>query len=74
MGDPSSGPGAHPMITGLVTENLYSTTVLEAAELVEKDGVKHSTHYQRVITFGVSLLLDSHEAWLRSLGITSRAA
>jgi len=67
-GGPVFRPGAQVMVTGMVTENLYSTTVLEAHESVEIDGARTATHYQRVITYGVALLLDSFEDWFQEIG------
>lgn len=64
----SGGPVLHyqmPMrVTGLVTENLESATVLEADEEEIEPGHKRETKYRKVIQYGVSLLLDSHEPWL----------
>ncbi len=63
-GGPIFRPGAPPMVMGLVTENLSSTTVLEAMEEQLAPTQTRQIQYQRVIQYGVSLLLDSHEEWL----------
>jgi hypothetical protein len=63
-GGPVFRPGAFPMVTGVVTENLTSTTLLEAHEEQTMPGLTKRTEYQRVIQYGVSLLLDSHGPWL----------
>ena len=52
------------MLTGLVTENLESTTFLHSVEEVQEDGKILREHYQNVINYGVCLMLDSVRDWL----------
>lgn len=63
-GGPVFRPGAFPMLTGLVTENFRSTTILESLEELQDAGRSSITKYQQLIQYGVVLLLDSHDTWL----------
>ena len=63
-GGPLFRPGAPAMLTGFVTENLESTTVLHSIEERERDGNITRDRYQKVLTYGVALLLDGVEEWL----------
>jgi hypothetical protein len=63
-GGPVYRPAAPVVLTGLVTENLRSTTFLEAVEEIQKDGNVYRKQYQSVLNYGISLLLDRVGAWL----------
>jgi hypothetical protein len=64
----SGGPLFHPdaphMVTGLVTENLRSTTFLQAVEEVQEGGSVHKTSVQEMINYGVALLFRSYSDFL----------
>lgn len=63
----SGGPVFRPAdisVTGLVTENLKSTTILEAVEKHSRPEHTDLREYHEIIQYGVSLLLDSCEPWL----------
>jgi hypothetical protein len=62
-GGPLFRPGA-PVVLGLVTENLESTTYLDSVEEVLKDGRTTRTTFQKVITYGVALMLSPLKEWL----------
>jgi hypothetical protein len=68
-GGPVFRPGAHVMVTGMVTENLESTTTLDAVEEVQRDGMLQRTTHRKIITYAVALLLDSHGEWLNDHGV-----
>jgi hypothetical protein len=59
----------HVMVTGMVTENLESTTTLDAVEEVQRDGMLQRTTHRKIITYAVALLLDSHGEWLNDHGV-----
>jgi hypothetical protein len=63
-GGPLFRPGAPPMVTALVTENLESTTFLDQVEQVISGDATQVTKYQRVISYGVALMLDRVSDWL----------
>lgn len=63
-GGPLFRPGAPPMITGIVTENLEATTLLDSEEKILDNGVHHHDHYRRVINYGVALMLDRVGEWI----------
>jgi hypothetical protein len=48
----------------MVTENLDSTTFLEAVEKVQTGGRTTETRYQRVVQYGVAVMLAGVEDWL----------
>lgn len=52
------------MLTGIVTENIESTTTLEAVEEIQKDGKMIKNIYQKVITYGICLMLHDARDWL----------
>jgi hypothetical protein len=70
-GGPVFRPGEYSTnyrVTGIVTENLESTTFLDAVEEIQRDGTVERSKYQKIITYGVALLLDSHADWLAANG------
>ncbi len=62
-GGPLFRAGA-PVVLGLVTENLESTTYLDSVEDVLRDGRTTRTTFQKVITYGVALMLSPLKQWL----------
>jgi len=69
-GGPVFRPGALPMVTGMVTENLEATTFLDEVEEVERAGtIVERRMHRKVINYGVALLLDSHGEWLADNGV-----
>jgi hypothetical protein len=63
-GGPLFRPGAHVIVTGMATENLESTTVLESVEEISSGEVKSEMRYRKVITYGIAIMLDRLSAWL----------
>jgi Trypsin-like peptidase domain len=63
-GGPLFRPGAPPMVTALVTENLQSTTFLDQIETIVSGNATHVTKYEQVISYGVALMLDRVADWL----------
>jgi hypothetical protein len=63
-GGPLFRPTAPMMLTGMVTENLDSTTYLEAVEEVQTERRVTKTQYQRVVQYGVGVMLARIEEWL----------
>jgi hypothetical protein len=65
-GGPIFRPGAPPMLLGMVTANLSSSTAAgeESYEEVESDGSIRRTVYRHVVSYGVALILDSVKDWL----------
>lgn len=49
---------------GLVTENIEAATLLHSQEVLSKDGQPFTEHYQRVISYGVGLLLQPYQEWI----------
>jgi hypothetical protein len=66
-GGPVFRPGAVVMLTGLVTENLESMTMLHSVEEIQKDGALVRERFHSVINYGVALLLDRVSDWLNSI-------
>jgi hypothetical protein len=66
----SGGPVFHhhgtQQLFGVVTENFDSTTLLEAVELISTQTEKRTVQYQRMISYGVTLLLDPLVGWLQT--------
>jgi hypothetical protein len=62
-GGPLFRPDAQVIVTGMATENMESTTVLESVEEVVQDGAKTEKRYRKVITYGVALMLDRVSDW-----------
>ncbi len=63
-GGPLFRPGTQQILTGMVTDNLDSSTTLDAVHQEIEGGETRTTHYQRVITYGIALMLDRVEGWL----------
>jgi hypothetical protein len=63
-GGPVFRPGAPQMVIGLATENFESTTYLDAVEETTHRGETRRTQYQRVLSYGVAVALESVEDWL----------
>jgi hypothetical protein len=63
-GGPVFRPDAPVVVIGLVTENLQSTTYLEAIEEVQENGAVYRREYQSVINYGMAVLLDRVGDWL----------
>jgi hypothetical protein len=61
-GGPLFRPGAPPMLTGLVAENLESTTAADFEE--ESPREKPQVVYRRVITYGIAVMLEPIKPWL----------
>ncbi len=66
-GGPLFRPGAHPMLVAMATENLDSTTYLETVEIEERPGQRTEKRYERVIQYGVALILSDVSEWLDTL-------
>jgi hypothetical protein len=47
----------------MVTENLESTTFLEAVEQIQAENTVTETRYTRVVQYGVGLMLNGVEDW-----------
>jgi hypothetical protein len=64
-GGPLFRPSAPPIVTGLVTENLESTTFLdEQVEQAVGHDAAQVTKYKRVISYGIALMLDRVGDWV----------
>ncbi len=63
-GGPCFRPPAPTMVVGMATENVDSTTILDAFEETTSESQKTTTKYQRVITYGVALNLSAVTDWL----------
>lgn len=63
-GGPLFRQGAHVIVTGLATENLESTTVLESVEEITEGDTTTAMRYRKVITYGVAVMLDRLAEWL----------
>ena len=63
-GGPLFIPGEPELVTGMVTENLESTTYLDTVEEVRSGRETKTTRYQRVISYGVALMLGPVGEWL----------
>lgn len=74
----SGGPVFHAhgtqQLFGVVTENFDSTTLLEAVEEINSRSEKRTIQYQRVISYGVTLLLDPLVSWLETHLPSAQAA
>jgi hypothetical protein len=51
-------------VVGVVTENLESSTVLEAVEEIQSPGKTHRDVFRKVITYGVAAVLHDIGDWL----------
>jgi hypothetical protein len=63
-GGPLFRPGAHSMLVAMATENLQSTTFLEEVQIEERPGYRVEKRYERVIAYGVALVLSDVSDWL----------
>lgn len=67
----SGGPvfrrGAPQMLTGLVTSNLESYSILHAIEEVDESGHRFREESRRVIQYGLVAMLSEIESWLDEL-------
>lgn len=63
-GGPLFRPQAHPMLVAMATENLQSTTYLEEVEIEDQPGHRTERRFERVIQYGVALLLSDLSEWL----------
>ncbi|MDD1779529.1 MAG: hypothetical protein LUQ65_15305, partial [Candidatus Helarchaeota archaeon] len=52
------------MVTGMVTENIESTTMLDEIEDTQKDGKTIEKIFRKVITYGICLMLHDVRDWL----------
>jgi hypothetical protein len=55
------------MLTGLVTEDLESTSVLHSEMHVDTNGAVVTERFQKIINYGIALLLDDVGLWLNDL-------
>lgn len=64
----SGGPvfrrGAPPMVTGLVTTNLETYSILDSTEEVDTSGVRTRCESRQVIRYGLAAILSDVEQWL----------
>ena len=64
----SGGPlfrrGARQILTGMVTENRDTYTVLDSVSEIMKDGVRYREESRRVISYGLALMLSHVSEWL----------
>lgn len=63
-GGPLFRPGAPVMITGLVAENIETSTLLDSQERILADGQVFNEHYRRVVNCGVAVMLAPIKEWL----------
>ncbi|MFH1817722.1 MAG: serine protease [Pseudomonadota bacterium] len=63
-GAPLFRPGAPVMLTGIVAENLESSTLLDTQERVLTDGQIFNEHYRSVVNFGIAVMLEPIKDWL----------
>jgi hypothetical protein len=63
-GGPLFRPGAHSMVTALVTENLTSHLVEDSTESLEENGSRTRTEVRRVVSYGVVVMLSAIAEWL----------
>ena len=63
-GSPLFRLGAPSMLTGMVTENIESTKILDSVEEIQEDGEKYKHIYQKIITYGICLMLHDVRDWL----------
>lgn len=62
-GGPLFRPGAQSLVTGLAAENFDSATTLDAHEEVSEERGTVRTQYQRVISYGLAVMLDPLNNW-----------
>jgi S1-C subfamily serine protease len=63
-GGPLFRPAAPQMVTAVAADNLESTTLLDAVEEISTASEKRTIRYQRVISYGVAVLLHPLSDWL----------
>jgi hypothetical protein len=63
-GGPLFSPRTHDFVAAMAAENIESTTTQEAVEHVLEGGERRSIHYQRVVSYGVAVMLSEVEDWL----------
>ena len=63
-GGPLFGLQFPTLPVGLVTENIEAATLLHSHETLLKDGQPFTEHLQRVISYGVGLLLQPYQDWI----------
>jgi len=63
-GGPIFSPDNPTQVFGLATENFESTTYVEAIEETSREGRTVKTEYQRILSYGVGVMLDTVEDWL----------
>jgi hypothetical protein len=63
-GGPIYLPNSWAAVVGVVTENLESTTYLQAVDEVQENGEVHHYRHQTMINYGIALLLDDLREWL----------
>lgn len=64
-GGPIFRPGAHTMLTGIVTANNDSYAITDSIEEVTDEGKIFRLESRRVITYGTALMLSGVTDWLR---------
>jgi hypothetical protein len=66
-GGPLFRPAAHTVLLGMATENLTSTTSLESVEKLQRgEEVVEKHSHERVIEYGVALMLSGVSDWIDS--------
>ena len=63
-GSPLFRINAPTMLTGIVTENIESATTLRSVEEIQEDGKTVTEIFQKVITYGICLMLHDVRDWL----------
>lgn len=63
-GGPVFRPGAPTMVTGMVTANLESYSIIDSIEDINDDGKRLRVESRRVIEYGVALRLGGVSDWL----------
>ncbi len=63
-GGPLFRPGALPMVTGMVTSNIDSTTYTDEVVERTREGKSDRTVMKRIVSYGVAAMLSELAAWL----------
>ncbi len=66
-GGPMFRPGAFPMLTGLVVENIESATILDSVIEIQDNGTRYKEEQKKVINYGICVMLDPIKEWLDSM-------
>jgi hypothetical protein len=66
-GSPLFRPGAHVMVTGLVTTNLESYAVTDSIVEVSDSGKEYREQARKVISYGLALTLSGVSDWLEEV-------